>query len=153
MVVKGMHAGGGGEKLSGCNVCEDRVLDGPGSEEQGSKGGPQMSGESASTVVSSQPFHARPFGGVIKVNFERLFRKRVRFSPNIDKNEEMAPRTRTGHPYEGPFAASQLATERDFFMDNLLVRIRLIIKIIQADRPRAKGVLNSNFHSASYLPS
>ena len=42
---------------------------------------------------------ARPFVGVFKGHF---FRKRGRFSPNVDKNEEMAPRTRTGYPHEGP---------------------------------------------------
>ena len=100
-----------------------------------------------------RPSTQGPSWGYSKVNFEIFFRKRWQFSPNVDKNEEMAPRTRTGHPYEGPFAASQLATEREFFMDNLPVRIRFIVAIILADRPRAKGVSNSNSHSASYLPS
>jgi hypothetical protein len=44
-----------------------------------------------------------PSWGYSKVNFERFFRKRGRFSPNVDQNEEMAPRTRTGYPHEGPF--------------------------------------------------
>ena len=33
-----------------------------------------------------------------------------------------------------------LKREREFFIDNLLVRIHLIIKMIQVDRPRAMGV-------------
>ena len=47
--------------------------------------------------------HARPFVGVFKGQFDSFFRKRGRFSPNVDKNEEMAPRTRTGYPHEEPF--------------------------------------------------
>ena len=34
-----------------------------------------------------------PSWGYSKVNFDRFFRKRGRFSPNIDKHEPMAPRT------------------------------------------------------------
>ena len=44
-----------------------------------------------------------PSWGYSTVNFERFFRKRGRFSPNVDKIEEMAPRTRGGYPHEGPF--------------------------------------------------
>ena len=39
-----------------------------------------------------------PSWGYSKVHFENKIRKRGRFSPNVDKNEEMAPRTRTGYP-------------------------------------------------------
>ena len=41
--------------------------------------------------------------GGIQKSILKDFRKRGRFSPNVDKNEEMAPRTRTGYPHEGPF--------------------------------------------------
>ena len=34
----------------------------------------------------------------------------------------------------------RLAREREFFIDNLLVRIHLIIEMILVDRPRAMGV-------------
>ena len=45
-----------------------------------------------------------PSWGYSKVIFERFVRKRGRFSPNVDKNEGMAPRTRTGYyPHKGPF--------------------------------------------------
>ena len=43
--------------------------------------------------------------------------------------------------------------EREFFIDNLVVRIHLIIEMILVDRPRAIGVLDSLFQVALYLPS
>ena len=47
-----------------------------------------------------------PSWGYSKVKFEIFFMKRGRFSPNVDNNEEMAPRTRTGYPHEGPFVGT-----------------------------------------------
>ena len=43
--------------------------------------------------------------------------------------------------------------EREFFIDNLMVRIHSIIVVILADRACAMGVLNSLFQIALYLPS
>ena len=51
-----------------------------------------------------------PSWGCSKVNFDRCFRKRGRFSPNVDKNGAMAPRTGLGYPHEGPFV-DNLTTE------------------------------------------
>ena len=50
--------------------------------------------------------HARPSWGHSKVNFDRFFWKRRRFSPDVDKNGATAPRTGLGYPHEGPFAAT-----------------------------------------------
>ena len=46
-----------------------------------------------------------PSWGYSKVNFDRFFRKRGQFSPNVDKNGATAPRTGLGYPHEGPFVA------------------------------------------------
>ena len=46
-----------------------------------------------------------------------------------------------------------LQREREFFIDDLMVRIHLIIVMILEDRPCAMGVLNSLFQIALYLPS
>jgi len=43
--------------------------------------------------VSTTRIHARPLVGVFKDNLDSSFRKRGRFSLNVDKNESMAPRT------------------------------------------------------------
>jgi hypothetical protein len=43
--------------------------------------------------------------------------------------------------------------EAEFFIDNLLDRIHLIIAMILVDRPCAIGVLNSLSQVALYLPS
>ena len=43
--------------------------------------------------------------------------------------------------------------EREFFVDNLLVRIHFVIEMILVDRLRAMGVLNSLFQVALHLPS
>ena len=42
--------------------------------------------------------------------------------------------------------------EREFFVDDLMVRIHLIIVMILVDRPCAMGVLNSPFQITFYLP-
>ena len=48
---------------------------------------------------------------------------------------------------------TQVILREIFFIDNLLVRIHLIIEMILVDRPRAMGVLNSLFQLALYLSS
>ena len=44
--------------------------------------------------------HARPFVGVFQKSISMKFIHFWRYFPH--KNEEMAPRTRTGYPHEGP---------------------------------------------------
>ena len=79
-----------------------------------------------------------PSWGYSKVNFDRFFRKRGRFSPNVDKNEEMAPRTRTGYPHEGPFVVpgidrsrvvccAEYQLWRAVFTNNLRILVYLVI--------------------------
>ena len=48
-------------------------------------------------------FHARPFVGVFKSQFTTVLSIfDNNFPQNGSKNEETAPRTRTGYPHEGP---------------------------------------------------
>ena len=56
---------------------------------------PQASQMGAQTVVSRPLICTTqgPSWGYSKANFDRFFRKSGRFSPNVDKNEPMAPRT------------------------------------------------------------
>ena len=58
----------------------------------------------AATMLTTQG----PSWGYSRVSFDRLLWKRGRFSPNVDENEEMAPRTRTGYPHEGPFVEDRV---------------------------------------------
>ena len=52
-------------------------------------------------------------------------------------------------PGGGRPAATQLADERKLIIDNLLVRLEMIL----VDQPCAMGSLNSLFQVALYLPS
>jgi hypothetical protein len=47
--------------------------------------------------------HEALCGGIQKSILTDFSRKRGRFSPNVDKDGAMAPRTGLGYPHEGPF--------------------------------------------------
>ena len=51
-------------------------------------------------------------------------------------------------PVPGAVPGVPAITEREFFIDNLLVRIYLIIEMILVDRPCTMGFLNSLFQVA-----
>ena len=59
--------------------------------------------------------------------------------------------SRTGDVLSSGLAAALM--EREFFLDNLLVRINFVIEMILVDRSRAMEVLNSLFQVALHLPS
>jgi len=62
----------------------------------------------------------------------------LKYEPCAEFNEECADMLETLGEYKKP--GWYFPREREFFIDNLLVRIHLIIEIILVDRPCAKGV-------------